>query len=293
MEADLTITKIADDEFLVIATDTMQHHVHSHMLQRLTTDYHCFVTDMTGRYAQINLQGPKSRDLMQSLTFTDMISDFEFRCAKEVDMDLARFLCTRITYVGELGYELFVPVEQATQVYDLIVDKGRSEEFGLRHAGLRALGSLRLEKGYRDYGHDMDNTDTLLECGLGFTCDYNKPHGFIGQEHVLRQKEEAKQRGGLLKRMVNVLVTDPEPLLHHGEVLWRNGERISDVRAGSYGHTVGGAVGLSMVESTITDEPITKSWLEQGDWEVEIAEQRFPCRVSLAPLYDPKNIRVK
>jgi glycine cleavage system aminomethyltransferase T/glycine/D-amino acid oxidase-like deaminating enzyme len=287
MEADLTITKLAEDEFLVVATDTMQHHVHSHMQQRLSTDQHCFVTDMTGRYAQINLQGPLSRDLMQALTSRDMEA-FDFRRAEEIDIGLARVLCTRITYVGELGYELFIPVEQATLVYDSIISKGK--DFGLQHAGLRALGSLRLEKGYRDYGHDMDNTDTLLECGLGFTCDFDKPGGFIGQEHVERQKQESKQRGGLLKRMASMLVEDPEPLMLHGEILWRNGERISDVRAASYGHTVGGAVGLSMLEST---EPITKSWIQSGDWEVEIAEKRFPCRVSLAPLYDPRNQRIK
>jgi glycine cleavage system aminomethyltransferase T/glycine/D-amino acid oxidase-like deaminating enzyme len=287
MEADLTITKLADDQFLVIATDTMQHHVHAHMKQRLTTDYHCFVTDLTGRFAQINLQGPRSRDLMQALTSRDM-SDFAFRHAEEIDIGLARVLCTRITYVGELGYELFIPVEQANLVYDSILGKG--QDFGLRHSGLRALGSLRLEKGYRDYGHDMDNTDTLLECGLGFTCDFEKPGGFIGREHVMKQREDSKLKGGLFKRMASVLVKDPEPLMTHGEILWRNGHRVGDVRVASFGHSLGGAVGLSMLES---EEPITKSWIQGGEWEVEIAEKRYPCDVSMAPFYDPKNQRIK
>ena len=142
----------------------MHNHVHSHMMRWLSTNQHAFVTDVTARYAQINLQGPRSRDLLQSLTPSDL-SNFAFRKVAEIEIGLARLFCARITYVGELGYELFIPVEQALHVYDRIVRAG--SDFGLRHAGLRALGSLRLEKGYRDYGHDMDNTDTLLECGFG------------------------------------------------------------------------------------------------------------------------------
>ena len=142
MEADLTVTKLEDeDQFLVVATDTMHNHVLSHMMKRLTKVDHVFVTDMTGRYAQINLQGPRSRDLLQSLTSVDL-SDFGFRQAAEIDIGFARLLCIRITYVGELGYELFVPVEQAAHVYDHIVKAG--SDFHLRHAGLRALGSLRM-----------------------------------------------------------------------------------------------------------------------------------------------------
>lgn len=141
MEADLTVTKLQEDEFLVVATDNMHRHVLSHMQKRLSTDPHAFVTDVTGRYAQINLQGPRSRDLLQSLTSHDL-SSMEFRHVAEIDIGLARLLCTRITYVGELGYELFIPVEQALHVYDRIVQKG--EGYGLCHAGLRALGSLRM-----------------------------------------------------------------------------------------------------------------------------------------------------
>jgi acyl dehydratase len=146
------------------------------------------------------------------------------------------------------------------------------------------------EKGYRDYGHDMDNTDTLLECGLGFTCDFEKSREFVGQAHVLEQKRRSKEEGGLRRRMANILLEDPEPLLHHGEVLWRNGERVSYIRAGSYGHTLGGSVGLAMLESS---EGITKSFVQEGEWQVEIGNQKYPCRVSLAPFYDPCSLRVK
>ena len=137
----------------------------------------------------------------------------------------------------------------------------------------------------------MDNTDTLLECGLGFTCDFVKEREFIGQSCVLDQKANAKEQGGLRRRMASVLLNDPEPLLHHGEVLWRNGTPICDIRAASYGHTLGGAIGLAMLESR--DEGIKKSFIADGQWEVEIANQKYPCQVSLAPFYDPKNLKVK
>jgi glycine cleavage system aminomethyltransferase T len=152
------------------------------------------------------------------------------------------------------------------------------------------------EKGYRDYGHDIDNTDTVLEAGLGFTCDFSKDKGFIGMDHVLTQKEMRLSQGGFTKRMVHVFVNDPQPLMQHGEVLWRDNVRVSDVRMASYGHTLGGAVGLSMIETQKqnSDYPvITKEYLQHGIWEVEIAERRFPCQLSLAPFYDPKSHRIK
>ena len=290
MEADLTITKITDDEFLVVTTDTMHKHVLTHMRRQMTNQKHVFVNDVTNAYAQINVQGPNSRRLLQGITSHNLDNDkFPFRSAAEIDISHGRALVTRITYVGELGYELFVPVEVAHHVYEVIRKAG--EYLGLEHAGLKALGSLRMEKGYRDYGHDMDNTDTLLETGLGFTCDFNKDDGFIGMDSVLRQKQRATELGGLSKRMVQVLLCDPEPLLHHGEVLWKDGARVSEIRSASYGHTIGGAVGLSMLESP--GEPITGDFIRNHDWCVETPHGMVPCTVSVAPLYDAKNTKIK
>ena len=137
----------------------------------------------------------------------------------------------------------------------------------------------------------MDNTDTLLECGLGFTCDFNKEREFIGQSQVLDQKAASKAQGGLRRSMANILVCDPEPLMHHGEVLWRNGKAMCDIRAASYGHTLGGAVGLAMLESR--DEGITKSFVQNSEWQIEIGNKLYPCQVPLAPFYDPESLRVK
>ena len=285
LEADLTVTKLDDERFWVVASDTAHRHVLTWMRRHIPDDAHAFVTDVTSGHAQINVQGPRSRELMQSVTTCDL-SDaaFPFRCAREIDVGFARALCVRITYLGELGYELYIPAEQATHVYDRLVAAG--ERVGLRHAGLKALASLRMEKGYRDYGHDIDNTDSVLEAGLGFAVDLKKPGGFIGRETVLAKKAA----GPLHRRLVQVLLKDPEPLLFHAEVVRRDGRALGYVRAASYGFTLGGAVGLAMIDA---GEPIDQAYLDRGRWEVDVAGTRYPAIASLRPLYDPDNLRVK
>ncbi|MFQ5968597.1 MAG: FAD-dependent oxidoreductase, partial [Acidimicrobiia bacterium] len=206
LEADLTVTKLDDERFWVVATDTAHRHAETWMRRNITEDMHATVTDVTNGYGQINIQGPRSRELVQAVTSADMSNEaFPFRTAREIDIGFARVLCIRITYLGELGYELYVPAEQATHVYERLVEAGQT--VGLRHAGLRALGSLRMEKAYRDYGHDIDNTDHVLEAGLGFAVDLDKPGGFIGREAVLAKKEA----GPLQRRLLQILVKDPEP----------------------------------------------------------------------------------
>jgi len=284
LEADLTVTKLDDERYLVVASDTAHRHVEAHM-RRHVGDAHAFVTDVTSAYAQLNVQGPRARELLQQVTSADLSNAaFPFRAAREIDLGFARVLCVRITYLGELGYELYIPTEQAVHVYDRIVEAGA--RVGLRHAGLKALASLRLEKAYRDYGHDLDNTDTVLEAGLGFAVDLNKPGGFLGKDAVVAQKAA----GPLKKRLVQILVQDPEALLFHAEVLWRDGVAVGYVRAASYGHTLGGAVGLAMIEAAV---PIDQAYLDGGRWEVDVAGRRYPAIASLRPLYDPTNQRVK
>jgi len=285
LEADLTVTKLDDERYWVVASDTAHRHAETWMRRHIPDDAHAFVTDVTSGWAQINVQGPRSRELLQSVTSADMSNEaFPFRCAREIDIGFARALCIRITYLGELGYELYIPTEQAVHAYERVVQAG--EKLGLRHAGLKALASLRMEKGYRDYGHDIDNTDSVLEAGLGFAVDLKKPGGFIGKEAVLAKKAA----GPLKKRLVQMLVKDPEPLMFHAEPVRRNGKMVGYVRAASYGHTLGGAVGLAMVES---DEPVDAAWLESGQWDVEIAGKRYPATASLRPLYDPDMKRIK
>jgi glycine cleavage system aminomethyltransferase T len=285
LEADLTVAKLADDRYWVVASDNAHRHVLTWMRRHIPADAHAFVSDQTSGFAQINVQGPRSRELMQSLTTGDLSNDaFPFRTAREIDIGFARVLCVRITYLGELGYELYIPTEQATHVYERLVAAG--ESVGLRHAGLKALASLRMEKGYRDYGHDIDNTDSVLEAGLGFAVDLKKPGGFIGKDAVLAKKAE----GPLKRRIVQVLLTDPEPMMFHAEVVRRDDKPVGYVRAASYGHTLGGAVGLVMVEARV---PVDAAYLEKATWDVEIAGKRYPAIASMKPLYDPEMKRVK
>jgi heterotetrameric sarcosine oxidase gamma subunit len=283
IEADLTVTKIDEDEFMVVASDNAHGHVLA-WLRRHIGDAHAFVTDVTSGLAQINVQGPRSRELLQSLTSVDLSNEaFPFRAARSIDIGFARALCVRITYLGELGYELYVPSDQAMHVYGQLVETGTA--VALRHTGLKALASLRMEKGYRDYGHDIDNTDSVLEAGLGFAVALDKPGGFIGRDAVLAKKAA----GPLTRRLVQVRVLDPEPLMHHAEIVLRDGEAVGYVRAASYGHTLGGAVGLAMVECA---DGVTPQFLT-GAWEVDIAGRRYPAAASLRPMYDPDNSRIK
>jgi 4-methylaminobutanoate oxidase (formaldehyde-forming) len=284
LEADLTVTKLEDDRFLVVASDNAHGHVQA-WLRRHTGDDRAFATDVTSALAQLNVQGPRSRALLQSITSVDLSNEaFPFRAARYIDVGFARALCVRITYLGELGYELYVPAEQAMHVYEQVVAAG--EAYGLRHTGLKALASLRMEKGYRDYGHDIDNTDTVLEAGLGFAVAYDKPGGFVGRDAVLAQKAA----GPLTRRLVQVRLLDPEPLMHHAEVVHRDGVAVGYVRAASYGHTLGGAVGLAMLDA---QGPMTADWLGSGDWQVDVAGVRVPAVASLRPMYDPDNVRIR
>ncbi len=284
LEADLTVTKLDDDQFFVVASDTAHRHAETWM-RRHFADAHAFVTDVTSGYAQLNVQGPLSRELMAAVTSADMSNDgFGFRSARYIDIGFARVLCIRITYLGELGYELHIPAEQAVAVYDRLVAAG--EPLGLRHAGLKALASLRMEKAYRDYGHDIDNTDSVLEAGLGFAVALDKPGGFIGRDAVLAKKE----RGPLPRRLVQVLVSDPEPLMFHAEVVSRNERPAGYIRSASYGFTLGGAVGLAMIDAA---EPIDQKYLDSGEWTVQIGDAVYPARASLRPLYDPASKRVQ
>jgi 4-methylaminobutanoate oxidase (formaldehyde-forming) len=288
LQADLTVTKLDDERFWVVASDTAHRHVETWM-RRAFADHHAFVADMTSGYGQLNIQGPRSRELLQRVTSADLSSAaFPYRAAREIDIGFARVLCIRITYLGELGYELYIPAEQTAHVYDRIVAAG--ERVGLVHAGLKALASLRMEKAYRDYGHDIDNTDTVLEAGLGFAVDLAKPGGFRGKDAVVAQKA----RGALPRRLVQLLVTDPAALLFHAEVVRCNDRPCGYVRAASYGHTLGGAVGLAMIEAAaLPGGAIDQKTINAATWDVDIAGTRYPAKLSLRPLYDPDGARIK
>jgi glycine cleavage system aminomethyltransferase T/glycine/D-amino acid oxidase-like deaminating enzyme len=285
IEADLTVTRLAEDAYMVICSDLAHRHVETWLKRHVPPEAHCFVTDVTSAYAMLNLQGPNSRQLLARLTHTDVSNPaFPYMTMQEIDLHYAKVLAFRITYLGELGYELYIPTEFGPQVFDVLVEAG--QELGLKHAGLQALNTLRIEKAYRDYGHDIDATDTPLEAGLSFVVDFDKPGGFIGREALLRQKEA----GPLKQRFVQFQLQDPEPLLNYGEQIYRDGKRVGYVRSGAYGFTLGGAVGLAMVEN---EAGVTPEYIRSGRFEIEVDGVRYPTLASLRPMYDPHNLRVK
>jgi 4-methylaminobutanoate oxidase (formaldehyde-forming) len=209
---------------------------------------------------------------------------FPYLTMQEIDLGYAPVKALRITYVGELGWELYVPTEFTLHVFDRLVAAG--ESLGLKHAGFQALNSLRLEKAYRDYGYDIDNTDTPLEAGLGFAVSFDKPSGFIGRESLLRQRES----GVLKRRLVQFMLEDAKPLLYGGEPIYRDKERVGYLGSGGYGHTLGGAVGLGYVEN---EQGLTADSVRSGVYELEVAGERYPAKASLRPMYDPKGKKIR
>ena len=182
----------------------------------------------------ISIMGPKSRDLLQSLTPNDLSHKaFPFATSQEIELGYALVRASRITFVGELGWELYIPTEFMLSVYDEIVSAGESH--GLVHAGYHAMNSLRIEKAYRHWSHDITDEDTPLEAGLGFAVKLDKSGGFIGRDALMKQKEQ-----GLERRLVQFLLKDPQPLLYHNEPIWRDNEIVGFVSSGMYGHTLGG-----------------------------------------------------
>jgi 4-methylaminobutanoate oxidase (formaldehyde-forming) len=246
---------------------------------------HVSIVDMTSSRTLLSVQGPRSRELLSRLTTADLSNEaFPYMRAKEIEVGMGIAYAIRVTYLGELGWELHVPSDQAVTVYDSLLEAGR--DLGITHAGLLALNSLRLEKAYRDYAIDIDNGDTLLEAGIDFTIAWDKPSGFIGKEAMVKERDS----GVRTARMVQVLVGDPEPLLYGDEQLYRDGEHVGENRFGGYGHTLGGAVGLAMIER---EDDITDEFLGSGSWEADIVGRRSPVSVSLEPMYDPKRQRIK
>jgi len=227
--------------------------------------------------------GPRARELLQSLTPND-VSDaaFPFATSQVIELGYALVRASRITYVGELGWELYVPTEFMLDVYDTLTSAGVN--YGLVHAGYHALNSLRIEKAYRHWGHDITDEDTPLEAGLGFAVKYDKPGGFMGREALLHQRQE-----GMRKRLVQFKLRSPEPLLYHNEPIWRGESIVGCIRSAMYGHSLGAAIGLGYV----TVPPGGMHSVGADDYDIEVAGVRYAAIASLRPMYDPHNESIK
>ena len=286
IEADLTVTRVEADEFLIVTSATSQvrdfHWLKSHILG----DAHAHLTDLTSAQAVISIMGPKARDLLASLTDADVSNEaFPFGTSQLINIAYATVRATRLTYVGELGWELYIPVDFVQGVYDEIVRAGA--EFGLVHAGYHAMDSLRIEKAYRHWGHDITDEDTPLEAGLGFALAWDKPGGFIGRDALLAQRE-----AGLRRRMVQFILDDPDKLLYHNEPIWRDGVIVGYLRSGNYGHSLGAAIGLGYVQDP-AGGVVDAAFVKDGRYEIEVACERIEAVASLRPLYDPKSAAIR
>jgi 4-methylaminobutanoate oxidase (formaldehyde-forming) len=229
--------------------------------------------------------GPASRELLDGLADVDLGKDaFPFGTSRDFSIGGIPIRGLRTTYVGEIGWELYIPTDQMQEVYDSIVKAGC--EVGLRHCGFRSMLSCRIEKGYRHWGHDIGPDDTPLEAGLAFAVAWDKDADFVGREALERARRRPSTR-----RMLHFLIEDEEAMLHHDEPIWRNGVRLGLVTSGAWGYSLGGTVGLGWVQSS--GEEINADWVRSADWEIEIAGRRFSAQGALRGFYDPRSKRVR
>ena len=285
IETDLTVTREARDRYLIVTAAASQTRDLA-WLQRHIPEGACAVAvDVSSGMAVLGVMGPRSRELLATLTDADLSNaSFPFGASQVIDLAYARVRASRITYVGELGWELYIPTECAPGVFDALLAAGGP--FGLRLAGYHAMNSLRMEKAYRHWGHDISDEDTPLQAGLGFAVAWSKPGGFIGREALLRQKER-----GVTRRLVQFALRDPLPLLYHNEPIWRDDAIAGRIASGMFGHTLGKSLGMGYVENQ--DGLADRDFVLGGRYEIEVAGVGVPADESLAGFYDPAGLRIK
>lgn len=287
IEADVTVTRLSETAFLIVTLVTSQTRDFSWLKRHIPEDANAVAVDITSGLPMLSVMGPQSRALLEALSGEDLSNErFPFATSREIDIGYARVRASRLTYVGELGYELYVPAEFAAHVFDRLVEAG--QEFGLGHGGYFAINSLRMEKGYRHWGHDIGEEDTPIEAGLGFAVCYDKSEGFIGRDALLRAREQGIPR----KRLVQIMLDGRAnaPLLYHEEPILRDGAIVGSITSGAFGHRVGASLGMGYVSSP---DGVTSDFLNGGTFEVEVACERHLAQVQLRPFYDPGNERVR
>ena len=282
--ADLTVTRTGHERFLVVASDIIHRRVEPMIRRESRADEVVVVTDVTSATTLLSVQGPAARSVLSRLTDADLSNEaFPYLTARPIHVGYAPVLAARVTYVGELGWELHVPTEYATGVYDDLMAAGA--DLGIRPTGLGAMASLRLEKGYRDMGVDIDNTDTPLTAGLGFAVAWDKPGGFVGRDALLVERALGAPRA----RVVCFAVDDPDADVWGNEPVLLDGRWVGYVRVAAFGHTIGGPVGLAQVAHA---DGVTPAWLAEQRFELVTPSGRLAARMQVAPLYDPERHRI-
>ncbi|MCR9135362.1 MAG: FAD-dependent oxidoreductase [Alphaproteobacteria bacterium] len=288
IEADVTVTRLSADSYIVITGAATVTRDFSWLQRYIPRDARCVALNVTSGEGVLGLMGPNSRTILQKATPADLSNEaFPFATSQTIELGMALVRAHRITYVGELGWELYVPAEMSRHVFDVIYEAGQAD--GLRLAGMHVLDSCRMEKGFRHFGHDISDEDHVLEAGLGFAVKTGKPEGrfgpFVGQDAVIAQKEK-----GVGRRLLQFLLDDPDPLLFHTEPIIRDGEVVGYLTSGNYGHVLGASVGLGYVP---VRQGESLAEMLASNYEIEVAGQRVSAKASLKPLYDPQSEKIR
>ena len=281
IEADVTVTRLSDVAYLVV-TPAATRLADQTWLARQRGDFNVVLTDVTAAEGVLAVMGPNARRLMQAVSPADFSNDVNpFGTAQEIEIGMGLARVHRVTYVGELGWEIYVSADMAGHVFEVLFAAG--QDMGLKLCGMHMMDSCRMEKGFRHFGHDITCEDHVLEAGLGFAVKLDKPD-FIGHDAVLRKKEE-----GLSQRLLQFKLTDPEPLLYHNEPILRDGVVVGYLSSGTYGHHLGAALGMGYVpcKGEAVGEVLASTY------EIDVAGTRVRAEASVKPFYDPKSERVK
>ena len=282
-EADVTVTRFSENTFFIVTGAATVVRDFDYIERRIPADANAVITDVTQAYTMLAVMGPRSRDLLRALTDADLSNaNFPYSTARQMDIAYARPWALRMSYVGELGWELYIPTMFTVPVFDAIMDEGK--KVGLHLVGMQAVNSLRLETGYRHWESDITPDDTPYEAGLGFGVRLDKGD-FVGRAALLKQKE-----AGIKRKIVMFTVDDPDIMLYGSEPIYRDGEWMENLTSGAYGFKLGSAVGMGYVKD---ENGITDDWILAGKYEVEVEGQMIPAKVHLGSPYDPKNQRPK
>jgi len=284
IEADITVDRLAADRYMIVSSATTHSRDLAWIERHLDSADRVVVTDVTSAYAVLSVQGPRSRDLLASISDADLSNAaFPFLTSQEISIGYAPAIAKRVTFVGELGWELYIPSEFAQGAFDTLTEAGR--EFGLRPAGYHALEHLRCERAYREFGLDLAPDDTPFEAGLGFSVKMDKPGGFIGRDALV------SQRGKVLnKRLVMFKLADPEVLLFNDELIRLDGHIVGYISSGAYSFTLGRSVGMGYVHQP---DGVSLELINNARFEIEIACERYPAAASLQAFFDPAGERLK
>ena len=272
------MARLAEDKFYIVTGTGFRTHDFGWIEDHVGNGLDAKLTDVTEEFGTLSLMGPKARDVLAAVTEADVSNAaFPFGHVREIEIAGHTVRALRVTYVGELGWELHVPIAATGEVFDALMKAGAPH--GIRPVGYRALESLRLEKGYRAWGSDITPNDTPFEAGLGWAVKLRKNTDFLGRRALEKAAGET-----LKKRFAGFTVDDPEIVLLGRETILRNGEPVGYLTSGGYGYTIGKNIGYGYVRNA---DGVSDDFLQSGDYELVVAMDRTPAKICLEPMYDP------